>query len=67
MFSNRIDYWMETKGGKNKYIAGLCGVSEQTFSKWRKNKTQPDLKSAAIIAKALLISVDNLINWEEEK
>jgi DNA-binding XRE family transcriptional regulator len=63
MNKNKIDYWMEQKGGKNNYIAKLCGVSEQTFSKWRKNKTQPDILQGAVIAKALSINVDDLIEW----
>lgn len=67
MFENRIDYWMEEKGLKNKHVARLCGVSETTFSKWRQNKTQPDLEAAAIIAKALSMSVDDLITKNEEE
>ena len=66
MYKNRIDYWMKEKGLKNRYLAKLCRVSEQTFSKWRKNKTQPDLESADIIAKALSIQVDDLIKKEGE-
>lgn len=66
MFENKIDYWMEKKGLKNKYIAKLCGVSETTFSKWRQNKTQPDLKASDIIARELNISLNQLIYGEEE-
>jgi len=57
---------METKGLKNKHVAKLCKVSEQTFSSWRQNKSQPRLDQAAIIAKAIDISVGELITWEEE-
>jgi transcriptional regulator with XRE-family HTH domain len=67
MFENRLDYWMEKKGMKNKHIAKLCGVSETTFSKWRQNKTQPDLEAAAIIAQALSIAVDQLIYGVDEE
>lgn len=67
MFKNEIDYWMDRKGLKNKHIAKICGVSETTFSKWRQNKTQPDLQYAALIAKTLNISVDKLIYGEAEK
>ena len=66
MFTNSLNYWMEKRGLKNKHIAKLCGVSETTFSKWRQNKTQPDISAATIIAKALSISVDQLINGEDE-
>ncbi|WP_251026783.1 helix-turn-helix domain-containing protein [Bacillus sp. ISL-46] len=67
MFENKLDYWMDKRGLKNKHVAKLCGVSEQTFSKWRQNKTQPDLKAATIIAEALSISVDQLIKGEDKE
>lgn len=66
MFVNKLDYWMDKRGLKNKHIARLCGVSETTFSKWRQNKTQPDLQAAAILAKELSVTVDQLIYGEEE-
>lgn len=67
MFENKLNYWMEKRGIKNKHLAKICGVSEQTFSKWRQNKTQPDLEAAAIIAESLSITVNQLIFGEEEK
>jgi transcriptional regulator with XRE-family HTH domain len=65
MFENKLDYWMDKRGIKNKYLAKLCGVSETTFSKWRQNKTQPDLEAAAIIAEALSITLNQLAHGEE--
>ena len=67
MFENKLDYWMIKRGAKNKYLADLCSVSEQTFSSWRKNKTQPDLEQSATIAEFLNITVDQLIYGEEEE
>ncbi|WP_423408004.1 helix-turn-helix transcriptional regulator [Heyndrickxia sp. MSNUG] len=67
MFSNQLDYWMIKKGIKNTHLAKICKVSEQTFSKWRQNRTQPDIESAAIIAKALHITVDQLIFGEKKE
>ncbi|RFU70352.1 XRE family transcriptional regulator [Peribacillus saganii] len=66
MFENRVDFWMEQKGLKNKHLAKLCNVSEQTFSKWRQNKTQPNLEQAAIIARELNILVDELIKIKDK-
>ncbi|MGE8079238.1 helix-turn-helix transcriptional regulator [Peribacillus loiseleuriae] len=63
IIENRIDYWMDRQGLKNKHVAKLCEVSEQTFSKWRQNRTQPNLLQGAIIAKELGIRVDDLIKW----
>ncbi|MFJ7680348.1 helix-turn-helix transcriptional regulator [Peribacillus sp. NPDC097198] len=62
---NTIDHWMNTRGVKNKHLSKACNVSEQTFSKWRHNKTQPNLSHAAIIAKELGIMVDDLIKKED--
>jgi putative transcriptional regulator len=67
MFTNRIGYWAKMKGVKQNYLAGKCEVSIQTFSRWVNNITQPDLKAAYIIAQSLSITVDQLINKEEEE
>jgi transcriptional regulator with XRE-family HTH domain len=67
MFMNRISFWMDQNGVKSKHLAKQCGVSETTFSKWRQNKTQPDLKASAQIAKILGISVDDLIEWRDNE
>lgn len=66
MFKNNIDYWMDKQGLKNKHIAKACEVTETTFSKWRQNKTQPDLRQSAIIARKLGVSIDDLANLEED-
>lgn len=66
MFKNKIGFWTKKKGIKHNHLANLCAVSPQTFSSWVKNTTQPDLKQAAIIAKALSVSLDDLIEWEDE-
>jgi transcriptional regulator with XRE-family HTH domain len=65
MYKNRIAHWAQIRGFKHNYLAKECGVSIQTFSRWVNNKTQPDLKQSAILARILGISLDELI--EEEK
>ncbi|MGP9043320.1 helix-turn-helix domain-containing protein [Cytobacillus kochii] len=67
MFNNRIGYWADKKGVKHKYIANECGVTIQTFSRWVNNKTQPDLKQSAVVARILGVNVDDLIKWEEKR
>ncbi|MDF1511060.1 MULTISPECIES: helix-turn-helix transcriptional regulator [Bacillaceae] len=67
MFNNRITYWAEKKGIKHKHLAQECEVSIQTFSRWANNKTQPDLKQSAIIARRLGVSLDDLVLWEEKE
>lgn len=65
MYRNKIAYWAEAKGVKHKALAKQCGVSIQTFSSWVNNKTQPNLIQTYIIAKALGIEMEKLV--EEEK
>lgn len=65
MYINKIGYWASEKGIKHKHLAEKCGVSIQTFSRWVNNKTQPDLKQSAILARILDISLDDLIEKEE--
>ena len=66
MFINKIGYQADKKGVKHKHLANACGVTIQTFSRWVNNKSQPDLKQSAMIARTLGISIDELISWEEE-
>ncbi|MFJ5713097.1 helix-turn-helix transcriptional regulator [Neobacillus sp. NPDC093127] len=66
MFYNRIKYWVKERGLIQKYVAKQIGVSDQTFSRWVKNETQPDLIQSAYLARVLNIKIDDLIKGEEE-
>jgi putative transcriptional regulator len=67
MFENRIAFWAEEKGMKHNFLAKTLQVSPQTFSSWVKNKTQPDLKQSAHLARILGITVDELIKGEDKE
>jgi transcriptional regulator with XRE-family HTH domain len=66
MFINKIGYQADKKGVKHKHLANACGVTIQTFSRWVNNKSQPDLKQSAIIARRLGVSIDDLADLEED-
>jgi putative transcriptional regulator len=66
MFTNKIAYWAQIKGLKHNFLAKECGVSIQTFSRWVNNKTQPDLKQSATLARILDITLDELIEEVEK-
>lgn len=66
MFKNRIGFWVKERGIKLKYISDQLGVSYQTVSNWINNRSQPDLKQSAQLARILSITVDQLINGEED-
>jgi DNA-directed RNA polymerase alpha subunit len=67
MYKNRIAYWTKEKERVHKRLAEICGVSQQTFSSWIKNKTQPDLIQSAVLSKELNIFIDDLVAEEKEK
>lgn len=67
MFENKIVYWAKERGLKHKYLAEHCSVSEQTFVRWVKNKNQPPLDKAFILAKLFQINVDQLGTLKEEE
>jgi putative transcriptional regulator len=63
-FENKISYWIKEKGLIQRHVARKLNVSEQTFSKWCKNVTQPDLHQAYLIAEIMNIKVDDLCNYK---
>jgi transcriptional regulator with XRE-family HTH domain len=65
MYLNKIAYLAKVKGMKHNYLARKCGVSEQTFSRWATNQTQPDLTQAAVLARLLDVKLDDLIEEED--
>lgn len=66
MFKNRIAYWAKEKGIRYNFLAKKAGVSPQTFSKWVKNETQPNLKQSYVLARILDIPLDDLCEEEEK-
>lgn len=66
MFKNKILYWTKLKGVKHTHLAKKCKVSEQTFSRWVNNVTQPNLIQGYIIAKELGIKMEDLIDKQKE-
>jgi putative transcriptional regulator len=65
MFKNKIEYWAKVKGYKHKYLAEQCGVTEQTFVRWVKNRTQPDLEKAFTLSGIFQISLDQLVEGKK--
>jgi transcriptional regulator with XRE-family HTH domain len=63
---NKISYLLKEKGLKQNHVAKKMGVSEQTFSNWCRNITQPDLLQAYVLAKIIGVRIDELIEDNEE-
>ncbi|MGG3210938.1 helix-turn-helix transcriptional regulator [Geobacillus stearothermophilus] len=66
MKRNRISYLLKVKGVKQNHVAKKMEVSEQTFSNWCRNITQPDLLQAYELARIIGVSMEELIEKEEE-
>lgn len=66
MKRNRISYLLKVKGVKQNHVAKKMEVSEQTFSNWCRNITQPDLLQAYELARIIGVSIEELIEKEEE-
>lgn len=50
-----------------KRVAEKMGVSEQTFHKWCKNVTQPNLEEAYVLSRIIGVSLEELCEFEEDK
>lgn len=48
-------------------FAEKIGVTRQSISKWEKGNSVPDLESCVLIAKCFNVSIDDLVNYSEEK
>lgn len=58
---NRIKVVLAEKNIQNKELANQIGVAQATMSKWVTNASQPSLEMLVKIAKALDVSLDELV------
>ena len=61
---NRIKVVLAEKNMTNKHLAELLGKDPAVVSKWVTNTNQPNLETIIQIAKALEVSVDELLRTE---
>lgn len=57
---NNIDYWIEKRGYKKKWVAEQLDVSQNVLSRWINGHSNPSLESALRLAKLLKCKVDDL-------
>lgn len=48
-------------------VAEKIGVSRQAVAKWESGETIPDINNCMVLAKIYNVSLDNLVNYSEEK
>ena len=49
------------------YVAGQIGVSRQALAKWENGDCLPDVDKCRNLAKLYQVSLDDLVNYSEEK
>jgi len=63
---NRLRIVLAEKEISNKWLADKLGKDQATVSKWVTNTTQPNLEMLIEIAKALKVSVNDLVRMEDD-
>lgn len=48
-------------------VAEAVGVSRQAYTRWEKGETVPDIKNCAALADFYEVSLDELVNFSEQK
>ena len=64
VMKNNIDYWIEKRGYKKKWIADQLGVSKNVLSRWIHNHSDPSLENAFKLARLLDCKVDDLFIYK---
>lgn len=64
---NRLKVVLAEKKRTNKWLAEQLGKDPATVSKWCMNTAQPSLKTLVKIAKALEVTVDELLVKDRNK
>lgn len=64
-FNYHLKYYRKNSQLKQKELADLLHVSQQTIAKWENGKSEPDISTLKEIANLFKISVDELIGLEQ--
>lgn len=57
---SNIDFWIEKRGYKKKWVAEQMGVSQNVLSRWITGRSKPSLENAFRLAELLDCKVDDL-------
>ncbi len=60
---SNINYWIELRGYKKKWVADQIGVSQSVLSRWINNHNKPSLETAFLLADILDCKVDDLYKY----
>lgn len=66
IFAERLKYYRENLGLTKKSLAGLLEISDQLYNRYENKNAQPDLGLLNKMARALKVSVDDLLGYKAE-
>ena len=66
MFSDNLLYLRNIKGLSQEQVAEAVGISRQSYSKWEKGDTFPDIDKCDKLAKFYGVTIDSLIHSDEK-
>ena len=65
-FGENLYHYRKEKGLSQEELAVLCHVSRQAISKWENSTANPDMGNLKALSKALDVSIDTLLDNEQE-
>lgn len=66
MFSDNLLYLRNIKGLSQEQVSEAVGISRQSYSKWEKGDTFPDIDKCDKLAKFYGVTIDSLIHSDEK-
>ncbi len=66
MFKDNLVSMRKLHGMTQEDLAEAVGVSRQALSKWESGETVPDLEKSALLAEALGVTLDDLVNFDSD-
>ena len=67
MIGKNLQKLRKQKGLTQETLAEQVGVARQTVAKWETGESSPDLETAGLLANALNVALDDLVNAPEDE
>ena len=67
MIGKNLQKLRKQKGLTQEALAEQVGVARQTVAKWETGESSPDLETAGLLANALNVALDDLVNAPEDE
>lgn len=67
MIGKNMQIFRKRKNMTQEALAGKIGVARQTVVKWESGESAPDLETAGLLAEALGVTLDDLVNMPDDE